>query len=377
MSFQLPPNDFTPAELAASKKAPVYVAVAVGFVLATGAVILRVLARRISKASFGWDDYTITFALLLLYALDISTVISAARYGLGRHLPVVISTVVPFQKVALANISLWLATAAATKASLLLLYYRLFSPSKRFRLAVRIGAVVVFCQWFSLTLVTIFQCRPVKAFWNHDVPGAKCINLPRFTIVSGVLNLLTDVLILCLPGPMVWSLNTTVAQKITLTGIFLLGIFVCVISIIRISKVAVVNYSDPTWRLVDVYLWTALENAVGIFSACLPTMRPLLGRFLPGISRSGSSNQKVGRPSSQRVAKAQFDRLFEESGPQVEPQGIQKGTHNDWTSPDLATSNELLTMGNNRSTPPYSVNTISPIEDRHSLNDSARRASYE
>ena len=64
MSFQLPPNDFTPVELAASNKAPVYVAVAVGFVLATGAVILRLLARRISKASFGWDDYTIIFALV-------------------------------------------------------------------------------------------------------------------------------------------------------------------------------------------------------------------------------------------------------------------------------------------------------------------------
>lgn len=122
------------------------------------------------------------------------------------------------------NITLWLATAAATKASLLLLYYRLFSPSKRFRLAVRVGAVVVFCQWLSLTLATIFQCRPVAAFWNRTIYDAKCIDLPGFTIASGVLNLLTDVLILCLPVPMVWGLNTTKAQKITLTGIFLLGI---------------------------------------------------------------------------------------------------------------------------------------------------------
>ena len=313
-------------------------------------------------------------------------------------------------KASLANISLWLATAAATKASLLLLYYRLFSIKQRFRLAIRIGAVIVFCQWFSLTLVCIFQCTPVKAFWDRNVQGAKCINLPRFTIASGVLNLLTDVLILCLPGPMVWGLHTTVAQKITLTGIFLLGILyvlwlptlkshylqtcsVCAISIIRISKLAVVNYSDPTWRLVDVFLWTALENAVGIFSACLPTMSkytaqptyswglhtqgPLFGRFLPGISKSASANQKVGRPSSQRVAKAQFDRLFEESGPEVEPRSAQKGIHADWTGPDLATSNELLTMGKNPSTPAYSVNTISPIEDRHSLNVSTRRASYE
>lgn len=124
----------------------------------------------------------------------------------------------------LANISLWLATAAATKASLLLLYYRLFSPSRRFRVAVYIGSAIVFCQWFSLTVSSIFQCRPVAAFWNRSIQGAECIDLPRFTIVSGVLNLLTDVLILCLPVPMVWGLNTTNVQKITLTAMFLLGV---------------------------------------------------------------------------------------------------------------------------------------------------------
>lgn len=123
----------------------------------------------------------------------------------------------------IANICLWLATAAATKASLLLLYYRLFSPSRRFRLAIYIVTAIVFCQWFSVSLGTIFQCRPVAAFWDHTIQGAQCINLLNFTIASGVLNLLTDVLILCLPIPMVWGLNTTNAQKVTLTGIFLLG----------------------------------------------------------------------------------------------------------------------------------------------------------
>ena len=48
---------------------------------------------------------------------------------------------------------------------------------------------------------------------------------------------------------------------------------VCAISIIRISKLTSVNYDDPTWRLVEVYLWTTLENSVGILSACLPTLR--------------------------------------------------------------------------------------------------------
>ena len=124
---------------------------------------------------------------------------------------------------AIANMSMWLATATATKASLLLLYYRIFSPSRRFRLAIYIVTAIVFCQWFSVTLAFIFQCRPVAAFWDHTIQRAKCIDLPLFTVVSGVLNLMTDVLILCLPMPMVWGLNTTNAQKVTLTGIFLLG----------------------------------------------------------------------------------------------------------------------------------------------------------
>ena len=127
-------------------------------------------------------------------------------------------------KAAIASFTLWLAIAAATKTSLLLLYYRLFSPSRRFSLAVRIVAVIIFCQWLSLTLAVIFQCRPISAFWNRNVQGAECIDLDLFGKVTGVLNLATDVLILCLPVPIVWGLNTTKPQKVILTGMFLLGV---------------------------------------------------------------------------------------------------------------------------------------------------------
>ena len=63
MTFE-PSTQFSPSDLEASNKKPVYVAVAVGFALATGSVILRGVARHMSKASFGWDDYTIVLALV-------------------------------------------------------------------------------------------------------------------------------------------------------------------------------------------------------------------------------------------------------------------------------------------------------------------------
>ena len=64
MSIQLPPNKFSAAELEASNKHPIYIAVTISLVLATGAVLLRGKARHMSKAAFGWDDYSIVFALV-------------------------------------------------------------------------------------------------------------------------------------------------------------------------------------------------------------------------------------------------------------------------------------------------------------------------
>lgn len=59
-------TNISQADIEASNKMPIYVASAVGLGLATGSVILRGVARQKSKALFGWDDYTIVFALVSL-----------------------------------------------------------------------------------------------------------------------------------------------------------------------------------------------------------------------------------------------------------------------------------------------------------------------
>lgn len=155
------------------------------------------------------------------------------------------------------------------------------------------------------------------------------------------------------------------------------------------------NYDDPTWRLVDVYVWTTLENSVGITSACLPTMReykthlfigsynaeanqgPLFGRLFPGASRAEASSKKDSRSGSQRAAKAQFNRLFEESGPGIESQELtNKGDHA-WTSPDLAASNELFSMDKTSTRP---LDPVFPGVQRERIEYLARntpRANYE
>ena len=126
-------------------------------------------------------------------------------------------------QVSLAELALYFTTSALIKSSLLLLYYRYFGVSRPFRIALYISAGVIVCWYLAVFFATIFQCVPVAAFWDKNIKNKRCVNLSYFSTDTGVTNLLTDVMILCLPMPMVWTLHTNRTQKVTLTGIFSLG----------------------------------------------------------------------------------------------------------------------------------------------------------
>ena len=50
---------------------------------------------------------------------------------------------------------------------------------------------------------------------------------------------------------------------------------VCIFGIIRSYFVSEANAEDPTWTAADGAIWSQVEIAVGIVSACLPVYRPL------------------------------------------------------------------------------------------------------
>ncbi|KAJ6067411.1 uncharacterized protein N7446_004448 [Penicillium canescens] len=101
-----------------------------------------------------------------------------------------------------------------------------------------------------------------------------------------------DLLVLCLPIPMAWRVKTTVRQKWVLTGVFLLGGFVCVVSILRIVSFDLSDVNDPTYTSIDPSTWSSVEQSLGIICACLPTLRPLIRRLL------GSSVASLSSPAS-------------------------------------------------------------------------------
>ncbi|KAL8656811.1 MAG: hypothetical protein Q9226_002549 [Calogaya cf. arnoldii] len=256
--------------------------------LATIAVVLRVVSRRMQKLSLQADDYLIFVALYL-----------AAKYGPGQH----IGTVHPHDlsiegKAILSHQLIWAASIPLVKISILLLYIRIFGSLRYFRILAYIIGIFSICWGIMIILVCSFQCRPVQYSWDKSIEGT-CINAPLSFIIASALNVFTDFVLLVLPLPAVWNLHTTTSQKISLTVIFLLGSLTCVISLVRFVELITKITMDLTWSLC---IWSTAESNLGIVSACLPTMRPLLRRFLSqSIFRSAKSSRQSGRSSAKMI----------------------------------------------------------------------------
>ena len=112
---------------------------------------------------------------------------------------------------------------ALVKVSILLLYHRLFGINKWYRISLYVAGTLTIMWWMAAFLDSIFQCRPVKASWDHSIRDAKCQDIRASALGTGIANMILDILFLILPLPMIWKLQVTRRIKISLTGIFLLG----------------------------------------------------------------------------------------------------------------------------------------------------------
>lgn len=108
------------------------------------------------------------------------------------------------------------------KLALLAMYLRIFTQ-KPYRMAAYALGVILISSSIANMTVAIFQCRPVAFFWNRTIPGGRCVNTRDFFMYGSLPNILTDIALLILPIPLVWSLHTTTNVKVGLTCTFLTG----------------------------------------------------------------------------------------------------------------------------------------------------------
>jgi hypothetical protein len=157
---------------------------------------------------------------------------------------------------------------------------------------------------------------PLHKFWDFtgQVPGT-CINTtayfyspltpPHSCLPSNCLaatssiNILLDIWILVLPVTTLLRVQRPGREKFALIGIFSLGVFSTIASIVRLYSIRVYTESkDPFFDSVPINTWSMVEINIGILCASIPALKPLFTKDVRERSTKGGSYQYHSRERS-------------------------------------------------------------------------------
>lgn len=112
-------------------------------------------------------------------------------------------------------------TMLSIKFSIIYFYHRIF-PQRWFKHALIATGAMVAGTAISQVPISIVPCTPINSQWDSNVEG-KCINLGAAILGLAISNIVTDVILLTLPMPLLLRLHVSASQKRLLISIFLLG----------------------------------------------------------------------------------------------------------------------------------------------------------
>lgn len=147
--------------------------------------------------------------------------------GVGYHITWVVENhpeaAEAFFKYLIAISSWYWATISLSKLAICIFYRILFPQKSVFIILCLVAGILIFTAVVSFT-VGLAACRPFEAQWAATaVQAEKCINKEKLYVWSTFPNIVTDVVLLVLPLPIIWKLHTSRQLKIALSGTFLLG----------------------------------------------------------------------------------------------------------------------------------------------------------
>ncbi|WYZ38458.1 hypothetical protein EsH8_III_000372 [Colletotrichum jinshuiense] len=233
------------------------------------------------------DDWTIIFAYLMMIAFLVATFLGR-RQGFGKDIWTLrVDQITSFIMGFFAFEIVYSVTLAVIKASVLFLYLRIFGAiTDTFRQILWGTQIFNVAICVTFIIVNFNQCKPLSFFWHGwdgTTPGY-CIDLSSMALAHAALNIAIDVWMLVLPATQIYKLNLQKRQKAGIMSMFGVGIFITIVSAVRLRSVSAFNKSwNPTYEFFGLALWSHIELCVGIIVACMPAARTLSRRLFPEL----------------------------------------------------------------------------------------------
>ncbi|KAJ5661967.1 uncharacterized protein N7477_009583 [Penicillium maclennaniae] len=251
--------------------------------LATMVVLIRVYTRAFMVKQMGADDYAILASLVFSWVF-FGLFVGEVYHDMGQRFKLIPEDVYVTQMICFwASVPIYQCSLFSTKISILLQYRR---PALFF-----LGFIVVYGTWSVISAWA--NCVPLAKFWDPTVPGF-CFDKKALWFSNSAIHILTDLLILTFPMPVLKSLQLPRKQKLAL-----MGYSVVITTILRLHSLLVIaNSDDPTYDNTGAAAWSAVECNVAIICASLPSTRAFLSQLLPHIFSTGSNGYRSKtRPS--------------------------------------------------------------------------------
>ncbi|KAM5346658.1 hypothetical protein ACJ41O_009663 [Fusarium nematophilum] len=154
--------------------------------------------------------------------------------------------------------------------------------------------VVIWTQFVTVlayigVIAVIFgHCTPVHKNWQvYPNPGDECTLAVANYVTLVVLNILTDLLIVSIPVPLLWMVKLSIKRKLIIGVLLCSGIFIMIATLLRcilsLRDIQGINTST---------IWAIRETFVGIIAVNAAAIKPLFSASRWLLSSKGSSRDK-------------------------------------------------------------------------------------
>ncbi|MCJ1369066.1 hypothetical protein MMC20_000274 [Loxospora ochrophaea] len=126
-------------------------------------------------------------------------------------------------------------------------------------------------SYVAVSVVTFSECRPFSGYWTVLPDPGVCCRAQLQLMTYGVLNIITDLMLIFLPLPLLLKIKLPFAQKFQLFFLFSLGFLIIGITIARLTE-----NSEHSTSQADRVTYASAEILVAAFVVHAPTLYTLL-----------------------------------------------------------------------------------------------------
>ncbi|RDW72399.1 uncharacterized protein DSM5745_07571 [Aspergillus mulundensis] len=150
--------------------------------------------------------------------------------------------------------------------------------------------------WLIKGSLAVFYSRLTYAATVNHIATDTCQPARSIVYVLVVMipNVLTDLYLMSIPLPLLWTVKIGIRRKITLMGLFSGAIFIGVAAVIR----AVIIITAGANGAIEGSKWACRESFVSIVVSNLPILQPLIRRGASKLGLSGLFSNSGGKESS-------------------------------------------------------------------------------